>query len=102
MRQRRLPLQAPLSPHELAATPELAPIAIVLHALAVLDLALLGAHPELIADEPHPGTEPLGPPACRADAVRSLTAALTEALRKYRAAIREPSPYGGASDDIDF
>ena len=100
-RSRRTPSPppAPLTPHELAAAPELAVLAALQHLIELTTLTLVAVHPDLISDRS--SLHPLDAQTVLADKLIQLSSRLANAVTCYHiaalASLRRPD-----SDDLPF
>lgn len=102
-RGRLLPPPSPPTVPELVHAPELATIALLEHALDLAAQALLAEHPTL-ADDFAPARDD-GPVLTLAHVICRRAAALEQALRRYRQAVRDavaPSRSCDPDDDLPF
>lgn len=91
--------RAPLTPHELAAAPELAVLIALQQLLELTMLTLAAVHPELVGDRSY--LRPLDPQVVVADQLIKLGARLTKAVTCYRAAAIA-ALHAPDTDDIPF
>jgi len=102
-RGRLLPPPSPPTVPELVQAPELATIVLLEHALDLAAHALLAEHPTLADD--FAGARDDGPVLTLASTICRRAAALEQALRRYRQAVRDaasPARSCGRGDDLPF
>jgi hypothetical protein len=102
-RGRLLPPPSPLTVPELVHAPELATIALLEHALDLAAQALLAEHPTLADDFARARDD--APVLTLASTICRRAAALEQALRRYRQAVRDavaPARSCDPDDDLPF